>query len=135
MAIYKTISIPASETHYKVVPACISIGGNELDRGSGRVTVSPVYRLVDENGDPILDGEGKFQYRGADGEGIMDSVEDILGLEFAGITGGQVLEWIAAYFDAKLSSAPSADEPAEAPADEPAEVPAEEPAEESEGAE
>ena len=70
MAIYKTISVPASETRYKVVPAYIGIGGSELDQGSGRVSISPIYRLVDENGDPILDGEGKFQYRGADGEGI-----------------------------------------------------------------
>ena len=28
MAIYKTISVPASETRYKVVPAYIGIGGS-----------------------------------------------------------------------------------------------------------
>lgn len=120
MAIYKTISVPASETRYKVVPAYIGISGNELDQGSGRVTVSPVYRLVDENGDPIPDGEGKFQYRGADGESIMDSVEEIVGLEFGGITGAQVLNWIAAYFDAKLGpeEAPAAETSEETPTEE-----------------
>ena len=120
MAIYKTISVPASETRYKVVPAYIGISGSELDQGTGNVSISPVYRLVDENGDPILDGDGKFQYRGADGESIMDSVEEIVGLEFGGITGAQVLNWIAAYFDAKLGPAesPSAESSEETPTEE-----------------
>jgi hypothetical protein len=91
----ETIVIPRQ----KLLPPRVDIvGQSRLDKGQGVVNMEAVGLLVDDAGEPILDSEGKEQFKGT-GRVFSVAIPDILQKQLAGIAGAQVLEFIAALFD------------------------------------
>lgn len=98
MASYLPSSTNVTPRQKLLPPRVEIVGQSRLDTGEGVVNMEAVGLLVDENGSPILDAENKEQFRGT-GKILSVSIPEVLPLEFNGISGAQVLEYIGALFD------------------------------------
>lgn len=106
MAFQITETIPAEETTLKVLPTTIIFKGNELDKGRGTIDVKSIGRIVDAEGNPVLDSDEQEQYKVITGNAkdFRANIEDDLMTDFGGITGAQVLGWLGAWIDSKYEA-------------------------------
>ena len=104
MATYKSVNIPEVNKKYKVVTDLLQFTGKELDKGEGRIVVSFTGRevsTVDDSEKTAANGD--FIYDRVSQDNIEANIADELATEIDGITGAQVLNWLAKWVDSKLA--------------------------------
>jgi hypothetical protein len=94
----ETIVIPRQKL---LPPRLEMVGDPRLDQGLGVLNMEAIGLLVDEAGEPLLDDNGKEQFRGT-GKVISLRIEEQIGRVCAGISTEQVLAYFAALFDEEV---------------------------------
>ena len=99
MASYREASeIVTPVPRLKLIPGNFQAADGRVDQGRGLVRMEVVGVVVDEEGTPIVDAEGKEQVLSL-GRSHSIPVQDTLSKTFSGITGAQVLDYIGQLFD------------------------------------